>query len=345
MVNKSVQKVEQKTIHGPIQISEELLSEMQSTIDLCIPATTKAVQTINDSLVIANGLNSLRAFFQNEEVKKLVETMQDSTLGFLTDRDPISLAKYNKKASPQYYKKAYSYDQIVEALIPPMLEGYRFTGNEINIINGKGMPVKSGKHRKINELVGKFTHSVGGPVKEGIVAKMRCQAKWYVGGTEYSIGYGDDICVIHVEFDQYSGIDKLIGLAESKLFSRVLTRISGKLVIEGDVPVPENKEINPEDSPSSKKPKNIMDQDVSQRRQSTESKKVSYVEKLGTIIDDEDYNKVIQELLKEGKIKTPDEKQNVLRTKDEKEAKELFELIEDRKDLHDSAAKDVENES
>ena len=90
--------------------------------------------------------------------------MRGSTLGFLTDRD--------KKGT------AYTYDEIVEALIPPMLDGYRFTGNEINVISGNGMPVKKGKYRKITELVKGFSHTVGGPVNDNSVARMKCQASW-----------------------------------------------------------------------------------------------------------------------------------------------------------------------
>ncbi|MCK5601753.1 hypothetical protein KAR91_07795, partial [Candidatus Pacearchaeota archaeon] len=90
--NKQVQKVEREVI-GTIAIPQELIDSMQKAIELCVPATSKAVQTLNDSIIIANGLNELREFFKNEEVRKLVQTMQDTTVGFLTDREPIALAK------------------------------------------------------------------------------------------------------------------------------------------------------------------------------------------------------------------------------------------------------------
>jgi hypothetical protein len=231
---------------GVIEIPEKLITDMQKTLDDCLPITSKASQTLSDSIVIANGLNSLREFFQNDEVKKLVITMQDSTVGFLTDREPVALARYNAKQSPDWKKQPYSYDEIVEALIPPMLDGYRFTGNEINIINGNGMPVKNGKHRKIRESVSNFTHRVGVPDVDKGVARMKCEARWTKDGEEQSIGYGDEKCIVAVSIHKSDGIDKWIGLAESKLFSRVLTRISGKLVIEGDVPEPEEKNITPD---------------------------------------------------------------------------------------------------
>jgi hypothetical protein len=214
-----------------IKVDKALLEQIQSVIDECLPVATKAAQSISDSLIIANGLNQMRTFFENPDVQKLVMSMKDSKLGFLTDSRPARDGR-----SP----KTYDYNQISEAIIPMMLEGYRFTGNEINIINGQGMPVKSGKYRKIVELTDGFQHSVGTPQKEGGekgVAKMKCIAKWKIGSQEYSIGYGDDICIIPVEYDKWAGLDKLIGLAESKLYSRVLTRITGKFVPEGEVTV------------------------------------------------------------------------------------------------------------
>lgn len=336
MVNKSkqVQTAEREVI-GTIAIPQELIDSMQKAIELCVPATSKAIQTLNDSIVIGNGLNQLREFFKNEEVKKLVLTMQDTTVGFLTDREPMALAKTNAKKDPQWRKEPYTYEEIVEALIPPMLEGYRFTGNEINVISGNGMPVKRGKHRRINEMVSGFTHLIGAPVKADGIAKLRCQARWVTdSGEEQTIGYGEnDLCVIVIEAGKYDGIDKLIGLSESKLFSRVLTRISGKLVTEGDVPHDEEKNITPEvDEPEKKSGKNIMQDDT--------PPKVSFVEKLTTVVDDKEYKATIQSLITEKKIKGPDD----LRTKDEEIAKEVFEMIEQQKGFEDDAANESQDE-
>ena len=325
--NKQVQKVEREVI-GTIAIPQELIDSMQKAIELCVPATSKAVQTLNDSIIIANGLNELREFFKNEEVRKLVQTMQDTTVGFLTDREPIALAKANDKKEPKWRKEPYTYEEIVEALIPPMLEGYRFTGNEINVISGNGMPVKRGKHRRINEMVNNFTHFIGAPVKADGVARIRCQAKWTTESREeQSIGYADDdTCIIPIECGKYDGIDKLLGLAESKLFSRVLTRISGKLVTEGDVPHEEQKDITSEVDEKKTSGKNIMQDDS--------PPKVSFVEKLTTVSDEPEYRTAIQSLIDEKKITSPDE----LRTKNEVEAKDIFEMIEQQKGFEDDAA-------
>lgn len=221
-----------------IVVKEETLLEFQKAIDLCEPAVSSAKQTLTDSLIIANGIKHIKTFLALPEVKELIIGLQDNVAGFLTDKSKIAIGKFNNNPKNNYTKKPYSYEEICEALVPCLMEGYRLTGNEINIIAGKGMPVKSGKFRKITEFpnVTDFKHSIGTPHYEGNMAKMRCQATWMLKGELQSIGLSEeDKCIIAVEKGNYDGIDKLIGLADSKLFSRVLTRLLGKIVAEGDV--------------------------------------------------------------------------------------------------------------
>jgi len=219
-----------------IAISEQALTSYQNAIDKCAPVIAQAAHTIQDSLIIANGIIEIKKFLSHEQVEPLVTSLKDSAAGFLTDRSKASLAK--QKGDSKWHKKAYTHDEICEALTPCLMEGYTMTGNEINIISGKGMPVKAGKFRKITEWPGlsNFRHIVGAPHMEGKIAKMRCQATWVQAGEQQSIGLtDDDKCIISVEKGDYDGIDKLIGLADSKLFSRVLTRLSGRFVSEGDI--------------------------------------------------------------------------------------------------------------
>lgn len=232
----------QTTEFTPIVIDQDTLTEMQTVIDKCTPIVGNNTQTFTDSVVIANGMLQLREFMNLPDVRRMVESMANTEVGFLTDRPP-GKEKYDKRKKKYVKIVPYTYDEIVNALIPPMLEGYRFTGNEINIISYKGMPVKKGKFRKINDFKGvtDFNHSIGTPHKdyfdssnESGVAKMKCQASWKQDGSPHTLGYGEDVCIIAVEFDRYSGIDKMIGLADSKVFSRVLTRLTGKFTIEGE---------------------------------------------------------------------------------------------------------------
>ncbi len=218
-----------------IKIDANILEDVQKTIDECLPVTTKVNQTISDSITIANGMNKLKVLFKNPEIIKLVNSMKDSRLGFLTDK-PEGKKKWNKNAKQMENVKSYTYDELVSAMIPMVLEGYRFTGNEFNIISGNGMAVKAGKFRKVMEFPGVsgYQATVGSPQKKDGIARMKCQAQWMLDGKIHSIGINDE-CIIAVEYDDWAGLDKLTGLAESKLLSRVLTRLLGKFVAEGEI--------------------------------------------------------------------------------------------------------------
>ena len=114
-------KTKELVIANQLEIPAEQLDAIDEIIKRCKPVVTLANQSLKDSLVIANGLLQMKAFFKNNDIRKLVDAMQDSHLGFLTDRNPIALFKAEKSWKKI---KAYNYDQIVEALIPCMLKGY-----------------------------------------------------------------------------------------------------------------------------------------------------------------------------------------------------------------------------
>jgi hypothetical protein len=221
-----------------IIIPEKWASKFDLIVKECSGVmNAEGLASVADSLKVMNGIRSLKKFFQQEDVKKLVKSSQDSVAGFLTDRSPAIIARHNANTNKRYDLKPYEYEQIVEALIPCALEGYRLHGNEINIISGKGMPVKAGKYRKIIEATDGFIEAIGLPTVQGEYALVKCKAKWKIGEKISSIGHDeDDPCNFKIKFGRYDSMDKIIGLAQSKLYSRVLTRITGKFI--GDEPAP-----------------------------------------------------------------------------------------------------------
>lgn len=68
----------------------------------------------------------------------------------------------------------------------------------------------------------------------------------------------------------------------------------------------------------------------------------NFAKKLSKIVDEKDYSESINSIIGDDSIAiiNPDNAGEILRTKDEKIAKEVFELIESRKDMIDSAKKD-----
>ena len=216
-----------------LTIPEEWQKKFDLVVQQCSGALNTGVNTIKDSLIVMNGIRSLKVFFKTPEVKELVEMSMDSPAGFLTDRSEKAIFRHNANPAKRYELKSYSYSQIVEALIPCVLDGYRMHGNEINIISGKGMPVKSGKFRRIMELTDGFLENISTPaIKDGF-AFIKCRAKWKISGHEQSIGYEDgDEAHIKLPYGRNDSLDKARGLAQSKLYTMVLTRITGRFIAD-----------------------------------------------------------------------------------------------------------------
>ena len=199
-----------------IVIPEKWAEKFDTTVDDCSRALAVGEDTIMGSVTVMNGIRTLKKFFKIPDVKELVEMSKDNHAGFLTD------------------KKNYSYDQLIDALLPCILEGYRPHGNEINIISGKGMPVKAGKFRRIISLTEGFKENIGTvKIKDGF-AFVKCRAKWMTDGKEQSIGHeeGDEVHIKLKYGNQYDSLDKARGLAQSKLYTQVLTRILGRFIAD-----------------------------------------------------------------------------------------------------------------
>jgi hypothetical protein len=224
----------------PQAIKPEWIEEFDKIVMDCAAATSAVVKSLTHDMTVLNGIQRLKKFFAQPPVSELVLSAAGNDAGFLCD------------------KTNYSYEELVQALIPRILEGYRITGNEINIISGKGMPVKRGKYRRIIELTDGFRETVGAPVIKDGFALIRCAAKWKIGDIEQTLGVEeDDPCIIKIKYNaaKYDTIDKANGLAQSKLYSRVLTRILGQFVPEEAAPVMKDiSEQTQELKPETKKP-------------------------------------------------------------------------------------------
>ena len=221
------------TVTKDIVIPNEWAEKFDLTVRECSGALAIGAKTIASSIVVMNGIRSLKKFFHLPEVKELIEMSQDNRAGFLTDRSPAIIARHNANPNKRYDLKPYTYEQVIDALLPCLLEGYRPHGNEINIISGTGMPVKNGKHNKIIELTDSYLDSYGTPAIKDGYAFIKCKAKWKIGDNIQTLGYDDgDELHIKIPFGKYDSIDKVLGLAESKIYTRVLRRITGRFMAD-----------------------------------------------------------------------------------------------------------------
>ena len=203
-----------------IQMDDAIIKKFDTTVKSCVSAMTETHYSIMHSMTLLTGIDELKQFFNQPQIKDLMESAKGNEAGFLTDE--------------KTRKIPYTHDQIIDALIPRILEGYRITGNEINIIAGKGMAVKRGKFRRIIEMTDSFAPTIGSPQQKNNQSTFKCVARWTKDGKDYSIGIGEnDPCLITIKSGgPYDTIDKLIGLAESKLYTRVLTRLTGNFIDE-----------------------------------------------------------------------------------------------------------------
>ena len=223
-------------------IKPETISNLDSIISECSGVLSKSgIRSIADSLAVLQGVKTLKEFFKQEEIKILIEDAQDNEAGFLTDRGPEAIWKHNNNPKKNYELKPYTYEQVLNAIIPLMLEGYALHGNEINIISKRGYRTQAGKYRKIINMTDGFMDNIATPAFKDGYAYLRCKAKWKIGDNIQTIGYSeDDECLLKIKHNpaKFDTVDKVIGLAYSKLYTRVLGRITGQFINEDFVDAP-----------------------------------------------------------------------------------------------------------
>jgi hypothetical protein len=188
----------------------DVTADIDQIIEKIVTAKTELQKAVN----MAYGVQKLKDFFlKSEELQKVVNHLAGTMLGFKTD-------------------KKYLPDIVTENCIIALLSGYRLHGNEFNIIANNFYPAKAGKFRKIIETPGlsNFREKIGMPKIDGKQAIMEVSATWKLNGNKDEFG-GEVI----VKIFQGSDIDSTIGKAQSKLYSRVLTQLTGTFVPDADV--------------------------------------------------------------------------------------------------------------
>lgn len=236
-----------KTVYEESKLLDEILEKTQridSIVLECIPIAASQSAEISKALLLAKGVNRLMELFDTKEIMENIMALANTKLGFMTDKSPaiIRAAKYkNKTINP------YSYSEIKPCIIEALLNGYRITGNEINIISGNMYPAKDGKYRKIVEYPGvtdfAFTTTTPEYISETRMnygseqtqqfAKVGCFASWKKNGKVFEVGNpGKDGSIedrLVFKIKAYGNDDdNVLGKSLSKLFTRVLMRITGK---------------------------------------------------------------------------------------------------------------------
>jgi hypothetical protein len=210
--------------------------KIDAIIDDCLPVVAGKNANFVQSLTIAKGVHELKQIMLNsKEIEGVVMSMANNRLGFLTDR-PGWMMKRNKDQG-KFPNEPYGYYQLVDPIVEGLLKGYRLTNNEMNIISGQFYAAKNGNYRKVAEFPGMsgFVYN-NDPVvfsSDRSGARVKCWASWKLSGKAMSIGMdaGDEL-ILQIRVNVGMGEDAIIGKAHSKLFKRVLERISGQVAPE-----------------------------------------------------------------------------------------------------------------
>ena len=216
-------------------------NQIDAIVNECLPVAAMESQNFVQALTLANGIKALRHIFLTDpHIKETVESMKDTHLGFMTDRTDLAIWKSKQGHGKEL--KPYRYEDIAEVCIEAMMKGYRITNNEFNIIASRFYPAKNGKFRRIQECEGvtDFQFTTTSPLYEqgqsGIqYAKVQAFASWKKDGqlaTLGSSGDTEDKLIFKIRVNKMMGEDAIVGKALSKLFSRVLMRLEGKILPE-----------------------------------------------------------------------------------------------------------------
>lgn len=178
------------------------------------------------ALDVAKGIEDLRALFSQPEIQARVVALQDTPLGFRTDRDPRIVNR--KTGQPN---QPYPYEVVRDAAIEAGLRGLQLVGNQFNIIAGRFYGTKEGFEFLMRKLpnVSDFRPIIGIPQSKPGGVLIDCEATWQQNGKPFSIKV-----TIPVKGDDYSSADQYIGKATRKLLSRCYAIMTGNAVPEGD---------------------------------------------------------------------------------------------------------------
>jgi len=181
---------------------------------------------VSAALAVAESIADLRVQFDDPGIRARIVALQDTAIGFRTDRDPKVINKRTEKPNVPY-----DYETVKDCCIEAMLRGLQLVGNQFNIIAGRQYTSKEGLEYLIRRRkdVTLFQISLGVPKMTGSGAIVTGEASWTQTGTPRTVK-----AELPVKADQYSGADQVLGKATRKLLARCYAAMSGSSVPEGD---------------------------------------------------------------------------------------------------------------
>jgi hypothetical protein len=208
-----------------LAISDNILDGLQQSVAAAVEVYADATNdNIASALRAAVAIQSLRAYFDDPGIKAAIIQLQDSPLGFRTDKDPN--VKRKDKTGNYVANTAYDYSIVKEAAIEALLRGLQLVGNQFNIIANRFYCTREGYEALIRKAsITDFNPVIGVPKMVQGGCTVDCSATWMQEGKSV-----DCSATIPVKSDQYSTADQLIGKATRKFLKRCYERMSGQIM-------------------------------------------------------------------------------------------------------------------
>jgi len=172
------------------------------------------------AVAMAEAIGQLKAML-TPEIMQPIMALQGTTLGFKTDKDK---------------EGGYPVDVVRDVMITATLRGFKMVLNHTNIIGGNFYAAKDGledwilRSSKRGELTDfRDAYSVPKYISDQ-EAHVNVSASWIFKGKPDSI---KDV-PLAVRVNKGQGADAILGKAKRKLLARVISRVTGTVVAEGD---------------------------------------------------------------------------------------------------------------
>lgn len=178
------------------------------------------------ALQVAESMENLRRLFDEPAIQARITALQDTAIGFRTDRDPKT-----KKRGAQEYNTPYSYNVVKDCAIEAGLRGLQLVGNQWNIISSRTYCTKEGFEFLIKGLkhVTDFRVNLGVPANKPGGVIIECEGSWNNAGQPQTLKSS-----IPVKSDDYSSADQLLGKATRKFLKRCYEMMTGNVMPEGE---------------------------------------------------------------------------------------------------------------
>jgi hypothetical protein len=197
-------------------------------LDLAIERGIEAQQMagrMSKAIAVAGAMADIKAAFTPAIMDSII-ALQDSPLGFMTDRNPATI---NKKTNKPHIP--YPPEVVRDCAIEALLQGVQLVGNEFNIIGGRCYIALTGTGRKLSNIKGlSYTITPGVPHLSAGGAVMPVEVEWQYGGVKHTKTL--QLCI---RVNEGMGADAISGKATRKARAWLFAAITGQEVPEGEV--------------------------------------------------------------------------------------------------------------